>query len=138
MLVLLFTAPVGNQRPGYYPAGVRRSSQTPELTCAAAALPDAASPALPVPVRPHGLDLIHRGRSPHAVEALPRSAVRQGAVGARTVRIEAETVLRHDAGRRLGVGAHQVSPVGGGQDEEGWSRTGVQRPALALRPKLHT
>lgn len=83
------------------------------LTCAAAARSDACPPVFPVPVGPHGLNLVDGGGSPHAVEALPRSVVRQGAVGARTVSIEAETVVRHNAGRRLGVGAHRVSPAGG-------------------------
>lgn len=77
MLDLLFTAPAKNDsqvkmdnlkgRPPFPPVTI--------LTSAAAAWPDARSPVLPVPVRPHGLDLVHRGGAAHAVEALPRAAV---------------------------------------------------------------
>lgn len=67
------------------------------LTGAAAGRTDAGPPVLPVPLGPQGLDLVHGRGAPHAVEALTRAAVRQGAVGARGVRVEAEAVACHNA-----------------------------------------
>lgn len=124
---LLLTAPVEvdrKKRPNYfYPQNSDFALTSVLCTCAATALPDAGSPVLPVPVRPHGLDLINWRGSPHAVDTLPRSAVWQGAVWARTVSVEAEVVVRRNTGWRLGVRAHQMCSVWGRRQGRRWCST---------------
>lgn len=84
------------------------------LTGAAAGRPDAAPPVLPVPLWPHGLDLVHGGGATHAVEAFPRAAMRKGAVGARAVWVEAEPMVgRYERGG-LVQRANQVRKGGRG------------------------
>lgn len=75
---------------------------------------------LPLPFRPHGLDIVHRRRAPHAVKALARAAVAQAAVGHRGVRVEPvrsrrgltqrqRDGVRGGRRRRRGVAAQQVT-----------------------------
>lgn len=44
---------------------------------------------LPVPLGPHGLDVVDGRRAAHAVKTLARAAVGQAAVGHRGVRVQA-------------------------------------------------
>lgn len=117
MLDLLFTAPANtdtlNRRWGKHLKSWSAFPPVVSLTGAAAAQPDARSPVLSVPVRPHGLNLIHRGGATHAVEALPWAAVRQWAVGGRAVRVEAEAVVRCYTRWRLGERSSKLGSVWG-------------------------
>lgn len=109
MFDLLFTAPADTQKVRGDVRGQTGQTFvfTPLLflTSAAAGRPDAGPPILPVPLGPHGLDLIHRRGATHAVEAFPRAAVCQGAVGARALWFEAQAMMGHHAGWGLAQGS---------------------------------
>lgn len=75
MLDLLFTAPANTHKVKSKVKFKADNRKGPlffcllSLTGAAAPRPDTCSPVLSVPVRPHGLNLIDRRRTTHAVEA---------------------------------------------------------------------
>lgn len=84
MLDLLFTAPASKRTHKGKQEGKKSKPVTERLLCiscllfltrAAAARPDARPPVLPVPVGPHGFDLVYGGRATHAVEAFSRAAM---------------------------------------------------------------
>lgn len=115
MFNLLFTAP-GNMQMKFNNQ-VRKQqeniwSHLRLLTGAAAGRPDARPPVLPIPFRPHGLDLVYGGGTTHAVKAFSRAAVRQRTVGGRAFGVEAEPVVGCYAGWGMGEGTHQVGSVG--------------------------
>ena len=136
MLDLLLTAPANTHKVNVSVTIKASNRRVPLFVCphssltrAAAAWPDTRSPVLSLPVGPHGFDLVYRGCAPHAVEAFPRAAVWQGAVGAWGVWVEAEAeaVMGRDAGWWLGQGTRQVGSVWRKRRwRMGYSRPGAQ------------